>query len=86
MEKRTAIIALALSASGLDVIGKPGEWFTFDRQAQLRFRSRDQPLHGEELESRKFLLARQEASYANPYGFADLPMCFWPTVFKRGGL
>jgi len=70
----------------LDVVGKPGEWFTFDNQAQLRFRSREQPLHGEELEPRKFLLARQEASYANPYGFADLSMCFWPTVFKRGGL
>ena len=70
----------------LDVVGKPGEWFTFDNQAQLRFRSREHPLHGEELEPRKFLLARQEASYANPYGFADLSMCFWPTVFKRGGL
>lgn len=61
----------------LEVIGKPQEWFTFDNNAQLRFRSRQQPLHGEELEPRKFLLARQEASYANPYGFADLSMCFW---------
>lgn len=70
----------------LDVVGKPGEWFTFDNQAQLRFRSREHPLYGEAVEPRKFLLARQEASYANPYGFADLSMCFWPTVFKRGGL
>lgn len=70
----------------LDVVGKPGEWFTFDSQAQLRFRSREQPLYGEAVGPRKFLLARQEASYANPYGFADLSMCFWPTVFKRGGL
>lgn len=35
---------------------------------------------------RKFLLARQEASYINPYGFADLSMCVGPTVFKHGGL
>lgn len=70
----------------LDVVGKPGEWFVFDRAAQLRFRSRNQPLQGEELQPRKFLLARQEATYVNPYGFADLSMCFWPTVFKRGGL
>lgn len=69
----------------LDVVGKPGEWFSFDGEAQLRFLSRGQP-QGEELAPRKFLLARQEASYANPYGFADLSMCFWPTVFKRGGL
>lgn len=70
----------------IDVVGKPGEWFTFDQAAQLRFKSRAQPLRGEELEPRKFLLARQEASYVNPFGFADLSMCFWPTVFKRGGL
>lgn len=70
----------------LEVIGKPQEWFTFDNNAQLRFRSRQQPLHGEELEPRKFLLARQEASYANPYGFADLSMCFWADTFMRGGL
>lgn len=70
----------------LEVIGKPPEWFFFDTQAQLRFRSREKPMLGEELEARKFLLARQEASYANPYGHADLSMCFWPTVFKRGGL
>lgn len=70
----------------LQVIGKPPEWFFFDTQAQLRFRSRERPMLGEELEPRKFLLARQEASYANPYGHADLSMCFWPSVFKRGGL
>ena len=70
----------------LEVIGKPQEWFFFDNAAQLRFRSRQQPLQGEELEPRKFLLARQEASYDNPYGFADLSMCFWADTFMRGGL
>lgn len=70
----------------LEVIGKPQEWFFFDNAAQLRFRSRQQPLQGEELEPRKFLLARQEASYANPYGFPDLSMCFWADTFMRGGL
>lgn len=70
----------------LEVIGKPQEWFFFDNAAQLRFRSRAQPLLGEELEPRKFLLARQEASYANPYGFPDLSMCFWADTFMRGGL
>jgi len=38
------------------------------------------------LEPAKVLLPAQEASFANPYGFADLSMCFWPAVFKRGGL
>lgn len=70
----------------LDVLAKPVHWFGFDDQAQLRFKTREQPLFGELLPVRKFLLPSQEASYANPYGFADLSMCFWPTVFKRGGL
>lgn len=70
----------------VDVVGKPPEWFMFDTDAQLRFRSRQAPLLGEALEPRKFLLARQDASYANPYGFPDLSMCFWPVTFKRGGL
>ena len=69
-----------------DLVGKPPEWFLFDTDAELRFRSRQAPLLGEPLDPRKFLLARQEASYANPYGFADLSMCFWPVTFKRGGL
>lgn len=43
-------------------------------------------IQGEELPPRKFLVSRQDATYDNPYGFADLSMCFWPTTFKKGGL
>lgn len=67
-------------------LAKPQEWFHFDPEGQMRFKSREQPMFGEALQPRKFLLPRQDASYANPYGFADLSMCFWPTTFKRGGL
>ena len=67
-------------------LAKPQEWFHFDPEGQLRFKSREHPMFGEALQPRKFLLPRQDASYANPYGFADLSMCFWPTTFKRGGL
>lgn len=67
-------------------LSKPQEWFHFDPEGSLRFKSREQPMFGEALKPRKFLLPRQDASYANPYGFADLSMCFWPTTFKRGGL
>lgn len=69
-----------------EVMAKPVRWFNFDADAQLRFRSRENPLWGEAVAPRKFLVPTQEASYDNPYGFADLSMCFWPTVFKRGGL
>jgi phage gp29-like protein len=68
------------------IVGKPADWFIFDADAQLRFRSRENLMEGEALAPRKFLLAQQEATYANPYGFADLSMCFWPVTFKKGGL
>lgn len=70
----------------VDVLAKPVQWFHYDAEAQLRFKSRQSPFTGEPVAERKFLVPAQDASYANPYGFADLSMCFWPTVFKRGGL
>ena len=65
---------------------KPPEWFSFDADARLRFKTRAAPLFGEELPDKKFLLPRQDPTYQNPYGFADLSMCFWPLIFKKGGL
>ncbi|KWZ43755.1 hypothetical protein WS72_13410 [Burkholderia savannae] len=70
----------------VDVVGKPADWFVFDPDNQLRFRSKENRIQGEELPARKFLVPRQEATYLNPYGFPDLSMCFWPTTFKKGGL
>lgn len=70
----------------VDLQAKPPEWFCFDADAQLRFKTRQDPLFGELLPERKFLLPRQDASYQNPYGFADLSLCYWPLVFKKGGM
>ena len=70
----------------VDVQAKPPEWFCFDSEAQLRFKTRSSPMFGELLPDRKFLLPRQDATYQNPYGFADLSMCFWPLLFKKGGM
>lgn len=70
----------------VDVQAKPPEWFTFDAEARLRFKTKAQPLYGEELPPAKFLLPRQDPTYQNPYGFADLALCYWPVIFKKGGL
>lgn len=69
-----------------DVVAKPPEWFCFDADNQLRFKTRQDPVYGELLPPRKFLLPRQDATYQNPYGIPDLSMCFWPLTFKKGGL
>ncbi|CAL1241314.1 DUF935 domain-containing protein [Candidatus Methylocalor cossyra] len=73
-------------AAPLDVVGKPPEWFMFNADNELRFRSRANPFAGDALPPDKFLLARQRPTYQNPYGFPDLSLVFWPTVFKRAGL
>lgn len=70
----------------VDIVGKPPQWFVFDEDSKLRFRTRDNSVKGEELPERKFLLPRQDPSYDNPYGFPDMSMVFWPTTFKKGGL
>ncbi len=67
------------------VIAKPQHWFIFDTDNKLKLRTR-YDFMGEDLPDRKFLLPRQDATYANPYGFPDLSMCYWPVVFKKGGL
>lgn len=69
-----------------DIVGKPPEWFLFDTENRLRFRTKENILEGELLPDRKFLIVVQNGSYQNPYGLGDLAACFWPAVFKKGGL
>ncbi|MDH1007414.1 DUF935 domain-containing protein [Pseudomonas nicosulfuronedens] len=69
-----------------DLLGKPAEWFLYDQDNHLRFRARDAGIQGELCDPQRFVVARQDATYNNPYGFADLSMCFWPVVFMKGGL
>lgn len=65
---------------------KPQEWFGFDEENRLRFLSRENMVEGELLPARKFLLTRLDASYVNPYGRGVLSRCFWPYIFKKGGM
>jgi phage gp29-like protein len=70
----------------VQLIAKPPEWFTYDTNNELRFLSKNAPFNGEMLIRRNFVCARQEPSYINPYGFPDLSMCFWPAIFRKGGM
>jgi phage gp29-like protein len=69
----------------LKVESKPRDWFVFGKNNELLFRSKRRPL-GEPVPEDKFLLARHQPSYENPYGVALLSRCFWPVTFKKGGL
>lgn len=69
----------------LEIIGKKPEWFVFDEENQLRFRTKEDWINGELLPEDKFLLTTQEATQDNPYGLGDLSLCFWAATFKKGG-
>lgn len=68
-----------------NIVAKPPEWFHFDTDNQLRFRGKNGPSEGILPPDYKFICPTQDATYDNPYGFADLSMCFWPGMFKKHG-
>jgi len=67
-----------------DVVGKPQQWFVYDEDNQLKFRTKDN-YNGIPLPDKKFLVASNDADYENPYGDAILSSCFWPVTFRKGG-
>lgn len=69
-----------------DVIAKPAQWFGFEPEGgRLKFRPRGS-IMGEDVPERKFVVVGKMRNWENPYGEPDLAACFWPVVFKRGGL
>ncbi len=67
------------------VIAKPQEWFCFDDNNNLKFRTKEN-YYGEELPNKKFLCPQVNPSYNNPYGERTLSRVFWPVTFKKGGM
>ena len=66
-----------------DIVGKPPQWFEFDRENHLVFKTGT--VGTEELPPNRFLLARHRPSYANPYGVKVFSKCYWPVTFKKNG-
>lgn len=67
------------------IIAKPPEWFCFDDDNNLKFRTKEN-YYGELLPNKKFLLAQNNPSYNNPYGERTLSRVFWNVTFKKGGM
>ncbi|MDR3123822.1 MAG: DUF935 domain-containing protein [Treponema sp.] len=66
-----------------DIVGKPPQWFEFDQENRLVFRTG--VIGTEPLPENRFLVARHRPSYANPYGVKVFSKCFWPATFKKNG-
>ena len=69
----------------VELKAKPPEWFCFDEENQLKFRTKEH-YFGEELPPHKFLCPKSNPSYENPYGERVLSRVFWNVTFKKGGL
>ena len=67
------------------VTAKPPEWFCFDDDNNLKFRTKEN-YYGEVVPAKKFLLAQNNPSYNNPYGERTLSRVFGNVTFKKGGL
>ncbi|MBM2817032.1 MAG: hypothetical protein HW421_3794 [Ignavibacteria bacterium] len=67
------------------ILAKPQEWFFFDGDGLLRYRTSGNS-KGEIPPPMKIICIQHEASYLNPYGHALLGKCYWPVTFKNGGL
>jgi phage gp29-like protein len=67
------------------VTGKPPHWFSFDKENRLQFHCKEERA-GKLVPDRKFIVVQHDADFENPYGRALLSACWWPVVFKKGGL
>ena len=67
------------------ITAKPPEWFCFDDDNNLKFRTKEN-YYGEIVPNKKFLLAQNNPSYNNPYGERTLSRVFWSVTFKKGGM
>jgi phage gp29-like protein len=63
----------------------PFRWFGYDDDNKLRFKGENEIL-GDLVDPFKFVVARNDPTYENPYGKRLLSRCFWSVTFKRGGI
>ena len=73
---------------GIDFIGeKPMHWFAPKPDGRLfYFKNGYSTMEGEEVDQRlKFIMTRNKATYANPYGDALLSRLYWPWFFRQNG-
>lgn len=67
------------------VIDKPQRRFQFDTDNNLRLRTRNNLIPGDELGDFKWLVTRHMPKHDNPYGVAVFSACFWSYTFKHAG-
>ena len=68
------------------VIARDPRRFVFTVDGEIRLLTRENPIDGEELPPRKFIVHRYGGDDDTPYGLGLGNMLFWPVMFKRQGI
>jgi len=76
-----------------EIIAKPQEWFAFDKDNELKIvEGASTPLSRRglnklvEVPKYKFILARHQPTFSNPYGEKILSRCYWPVKLKQSSI
>lgn len=69
----------------IEFTGRPPYWFQYDNENHLRFRSKDNPWPGDEIQPYSLITPRNNPKHDNPYGEALLSKVYWTVNFKKGG-
>jgi phage gp29-like protein len=67
----------------VELIAKPNHWFAYNQDNELVLKTNN--LKTEPLPQEKFIVARNNPTYDNPYGEGYLSSCFWPVTFRKNG-
>jgi len=69
------------------IVSKPQEWFAFDKDNQLKIINGSKEKNNViDLPKFKFLLARHQPTFDNPYGERILSRCYWPVKLKQSSI
>ena len=68
------------------ILSRRPERFVFDREWRPRLLTPEQPIEGQPLPARKFIVHRFEAEDSNPYGLGLGSTLYWHVLFKREGV
>ena len=69
-----------------NIIGKPFEWFGYDRAGVLMIKERlETSFNLRPIPQNRIMAVVNDGSYRNPYGDRAVKRVYWPYQFKKGG-
>jgi len=71
----------------IEIIAKPQEWFAFNKDNELKIIEGAKNKNTlNDVPKYKFILARHQPTFDNPYGEKILSRCYWPVKLKQSSI